>query len=817
MRSLSQILLFLFCCKALSGQAPVQHISDSLYRLSGERAEETVYLNTNKEVFELEEDLWFGATILHSQHLSPSDLSKTLYVELRSVEDDQMKLSAMYAIENGFTSGHLYLPDSLATGEYWLIGFTANSVRYKDEPIKSVRKILLKEEIVPHVLIQTSFDKEYYINSDLVEGQVRLLSPGGEPVINAKTVISLKEGRKVIDRLRARSDSTGRLDFNLKHKTSVTRLSLSVRMEHQGHQERFDRTIPYDKHRKVQFRFLPEGGNLVAGLSNYVAFKAVDASGYPLDIKKGILLADGEPVTEFKSEHDGMGKFSLFAKPDVDYSVSIVDPPIDSVIEFSEVLNSGVQLSLQQKSKEYLTFGVVQSTDFPLDSVHLMLKQRGVPLRLASGKMKPNGLLLKVPIDQIPQGIVEATLYDRDHRPVAERLVFVGLDKQLEVTVSVSEEMFGVKEKVRLKVSVKDQDGEPVQSVLSLSAIDEMYESPYAETNVLSHFMLSNELKGNIHEPAYYFDKSHAEAPQHLDLLMLTQGWRSYSWNEQELKAQAEKEPLPMVDYVMGRVILKSLTARARKAGVQEVQIISGGGAIVTRTDSLGRFPIIPEFLASSAGSDIVMKVDGQDGVQMSFTTAFDHTEANRSLDRLFYPLKASMSEERNWHKLPQGTAAAKEVMGVEVVDSKQEYGSFNGQNGRYEGNPGDYVCHYNILNCRNHKFGSAPIPGAVYRFGGRMIVYELPGRIEQANTFKAYYKVPGFYQPDYDEKPDEKLIPDFRNTLLWEPNVFTNEKGEAELNFFTSDIRSVFNGKAEGMGANGQFGLVKFKLVVLK
>lgn len=817
MRSLSQILIFIFCSQVLNGQEFVQNISDSLYKLSEQRAVETVYLNTNKEVFELGEDLWFGATVLHSQQLKPSALSKTLYVELRSAENEGMKLTAMYALENGFANGHLYLPDSLTTGEYWLIGFTTNSVKYGDDTIKSVRKILLKDEIVPHVLVQTDFDKEYFDNYDLVSGGVRLLSPAGEPVINAKTVISLKEGRKVIDRLRTRSDSIGRLNFSFKHKSSVARLSLSVRMDHDGQEERFDRPIPYDKRRKVQLQFLPEGGNLVAGLSNYVVFKAVDVAGFPLNIQKGILLADGEPVTEFKTEHDGMGRFSMFAKPDVDYTVTIVEPPIDSVFQFSKVLRSGIQLSLQRQTREALTFGVTQSMDFPLDSVHLMIKQRGMPLQLASGKMKSSGLLLEVPLEKIPQGIVEATLYNQDHRPVAERLVFVGLDKQLEVTVSVNEPMFGVKEKVELKVSVKDEDEKPVQAVLSMSAIDEMYESPYAETNILSHFMLSNELKGNIHEPAYYFDRSNPEAAKHLDLLMLTQGWRSYSWNEHELKAQAEKEPLPLVDYVIGRVMLKSLTARARKAGVQEVQIISGGGAIVTRTDSLGRFPIIPEFLASSAGSDIVLKVDGQDAVDMSFVTAFDHTEQNRNVERLFYPLKENLKEERNWNKLPQGTAAAKEVMGVEVVDTKQEYGSFNGQNGRYEGNPGDYVCHYNILNCRNHKFGAAPIPGAMYRFGARMIVYELPGRIKQANTFKAYYKVPGFYQPDYDEKPKERLIPDFRNTLLWEPNVFTDENGEAELSFFTSDIRSVFNGRAEGMGANGQFGVVKFKLVVLK
>lgn len=817
MRSLTQLLVLLLFCNVLNAQENIGAISDSLYRLSLNRPVESVYLSTNKEVFEAGEDLWFGGTVLHAQHLTPSALSKTLYVELRSSEDDKSTLREMYALDNGFTTGHLYLPDSLASGEYWLIGFTANSIKYADGKVKSVRKILIRDEIVPHVLIQADLDQEYFEASDPVKGQVRLLTPAGEPVVDAKVVVTLRSGRKVEDRLRARSDSTGRLSFNFRHKTTVPKLSLSVKMDHDGHEETFNRSIPYDKSKRVQLQFLPEGGNQVAGLSNYVAFKAVDEGGMPIDIKKGIVFADGNMAVQFSSDHDGMGKFSMFARPKADYTVRIVDPPIDSVFQFRKIQSSGIQLSLQRHTDEYLTFGVIQSADLVMDSVHLMVKQRGMPFWLASAKAKANGLLLKVPIDKLPQGIVEATLYDSQHRPVAERLVFIGLDKHLHITATVNQDLFGVKERVKLSLNVKDQNGKPVASVLSLSAIDEVFESPFAEMNIVSHFMLANDLRGDIHEPAYYFDEKNPEAAAHLDLLMLTQGWRSYAWNENELQTLKKQNTLPLVDYVVGKVLPKSLTAKRRKAKFQEVQVISGAGAVIITTDSLGEFPLVPEFLAASAGSDVVLNMESQENVKMSFITAFDHTEALRSADRLSYPSKVTKREGRNWNKLPQGTAAAKEVIGVEVVDTKEKYGLYNGQSGVFQGSPGDYVCHYNILNCRNHRFGSAPIPGAMYRFKGRTIVYELPDMVKHPNTFKAYYKVPGFYQPDYDEQPKEKLIPDFRNTLLWEPNVFTDENGEAELSFFTSDIRSVFNGRVEGMGANGQFGIVKFKLVVLK
>ena len=40
---------------------------------------------------------------------------------------------------------------------------------------------------------------------------------------------------------------------------------------------------------------------------------------------------------------------------------------------------------------------------------------------------------------------------------------------------------------------------------------------------------------------------------------------------------------------------------------------------------------------------------------------------------------------------------------------------------------------------------------------------------------------------------------PDARNTLLWQPSIDTDEKGEATISFYCSDINTEFIGVVEG------------------
>ena len=66
-------------------------------------------------------------------------------------------------------------------------------------------------------------------------------------------------------------------------------------------------------------------------------------------------------------------------------------------------------------------------------------------------------------------------------------------------------------------------------SNLSISVTDAMVETD-SSTHIASELLLSTELKGYIHNPSYYFTDTSAKRIHHLDLVMLTHGWRRFKW-----------------------------------------------------------------------------------------------------------------------------------------------------------------------------------------------------------------------------------------------------------------------------------------------
>lgn len=62
------------------------------------------------------------------------------------------------------------------------------------------------------------------------------------------------------------------------------------------------------------------------------------------------------------------------------------------------------------------------------------------------------------------------------------------------------------------------------------------------------------------------------------------------------------------------------------------------------------------------------------------------------------------------------------------------------------------------------------------------------------------------FSYPDY-ASPDKRQshIPDFRNTLYWNPSVKTDKEGKAEVEFWSSDFRSDYEISVQGFNGNGE------------
>ena len=68
------------------------------------------------------------------------------------------------------------------------------------------------------------------------------------------------------------------------------------------------------------------------------------------------------------------------------------------------------------------------------------------------------------------------------------------------------------------------------------------------------------------------------------------------------------------------------------------------------------------------------------------------------------------------------------------------------------------------------------------------------------------------FYSPKYDvANSSSKRLPDFRNVLIWEPNIVMDKTGGAQINFYSSDRKGKYMGVVEGISQNGLAGSTRF------
>jgi hypothetical protein len=74
------------------------------------------------------------------------------------------------------------------------------------------------------------------------------------------------------------------------------------------------------------------------------------------------------------------------------------------------------------------------------------------------------------------------------------------------------------------------------------------------------------------------------------------------------------------------------------------------------------------------------------------------------------------------------------------------------------------------------------------------------------------------FYSPKYTSSSHETFFPDLRKTIYWDPNVITDEKGEAVVSFYTSESKSnSYLVIVQGTDLKGNLGVLYQPLVIRK
>ena len=282
---------------------------------------------------------------------------------------------------------------------------------------------------------------------------------------------------------------------------------------------------------KTRVEFFPEGGVLVNGLNSKIAFKATNGSGMPVFVK-GFLLNDKNKILDtLKVAHDGMGIIQLKPVAGENYQLSWTDENAQKgTTPITPPQKEGVILKVSMDNeKAYAQVERTLNVPKNYKKLKLLVHQNqhilyNVDFNGEERQVQKAGL----PIDELPTGIVQFSLFTEDWFPLAERIVLVN-NRLHEFNAKVSVALTNLNKRGKNVIEVLVTD--TASTNMSVSITDASIVMP-EQQNIYSDFLLSNDIRGKVFNPAYYFSSDADSVAAHLDLVMLSNGWRKFDWDK---------------------------------------------------------------------------------------------------------------------------------------------------------------------------------------------------------------------------------------------------------------------------------------------
>ena len=285
------------------------------------------------------------------------------------------------------------------------------------------------------------------------------------------------------------------------------------------------------KKANINIDFYPEGGHLGLGMMNRVAFKATDKAGKSIDITGRVTNAEGEILTQFATAHDGMGSFDIQVTGQEEVEITYEDKT--KKFDLPKALESTYTMRVNNLNQKLVGINISKSPELAPESLGLVVNCRNKPCIFNVIKVEDASLQIPISKTQLSTGVHSITLFKANGEILAERLFFVSQPQAIELKILNDSAQYKPLQEINIALALKNAQGHTTPSNLSVAIKDASSSGvgTYKE-DIRSHFLLSSDLKGYIHNVNYYFEKNDISHRYALDLLMMTQGWRSYTWKQ---------------------------------------------------------------------------------------------------------------------------------------------------------------------------------------------------------------------------------------------------------------------------------------------
>lgn len=860
-RSITVLLGVLLYFSSLSAQT-MQDTIIANFSLMERIPKEKLYLHLDKPFYGAGEKIWFKGYLVNAITHQDNAQSNFIITELINRSDSIVERKKIRRDSLGFHNAFT-LPATLPAGDYYLRGYS-NWMLNEDPDFFFSRNIKIGNSIDNTIVSSIEYQQE---DDTHYTAKIKFTSNVQAVFENTTIKYLYLENGKIKNKGKKKTDENGWISISLPDlKSPVAR---RIEVEFDDPQYIYKRTFHLPVFTNdFDVKFFPEGGALINIPHQNVAFKAQGADGFSKEIEGFLFNSKGDTLTNFRSEHNGMGIFTMNPVNNETYYVTVrTNDSITKRFDLPAIEPKGISIAMSHYKQEIrYEIQKTEATEWP-QKLFLLAHTRGKLAILQP--INPKRTFGKMNDSLFTEGITHFMLIDEQGNALSERLIFVPDHKPNQWQITADQPTYGKREKVSLQIAAKDNEGNPVEGTFSVSITDRKSIQPDSlADNILSNLLLTSDLKGYVEDPTYYFLNQDARTLRSIDYLMMTHGWRRHKM-ENVLRTPS----LNFTNYIE-----KGQTISGRIMGFFGANVKKGPICVLapkyniiatTETDEKGQFIVNTSFRDSTtflvqartkkgfAGVDILMDppqypVATHKAPYFNGATTFMEDYLMNTRDQYY------MEGGMRVYNLKEVTVTAKR----ERPSSKSIYtggiNTYTVEEDRLQGYgqtafdaasrlPSVTITNGSEIHIRNNSEPAIiVIDDIVYEdasdilkdiqvsdmssisllrgadavilgpraSGGAVVITlkdprNLPARPAQGiitYTPLGYSESVEFYHPTYDT-PEKKNAQrsDFRSTVYWNPELRLDAEGKATIEYYTPDSTAPEDIIIEGVDKNGK------------
>ena len=860
-RSITVLLGVLLYFSSLSAQT-MQDTIIANFSLMERIPKEKLYLHLDKPFYGAGEKIWFKGYLVNATTHQDNSQSNFIITELINRSDSIVERKKIRRDSLGFHNAFT-LPATLPAGDYYLRGYS-NWMLNEDPDFFFSRNIKIGNSIDNTIVSSIEYQQE---DDTHYTAKIKFTSNVQAVFENTTIKYLYLENGKIKNKGKKKTDENGWISISLPDLKSPAARRIEV--EFDDPQYIYKRTFHLPVFTNdFDVKFFPEGGALLSIPHQNVAFKAQGADGFSKEVEGFLFNSKGDTLTNFRSEHNGMGIFTMNPVDNETYYVTVrTNDSITKRFGLPAIEPKGISIAMSHYKQEIrYEIQKTEATEWP-QKLFLLAHTRGKLAILQP--INPKRTFGKMNDSLFTEGITHFMLIDEQGNALSERLIFVPDHKPNQWQITTDQPTYGKREKVSLQITAKDSEGNPVEGTFSVSITDRKSIQPDSlADNILSNLLLTSDLKGYVEDPAFYFLNQDARTLRSIDYLMMTHGWRRHKM-ENVLRTPS----LNFTNYIE-----KGQTISGRIMGFFGANVKKGPICVLapkyniiatTETDEKGQFIVNTSFRDSTtflvqartkkgfAGVDILMDppqypVATHKAPYFNGATTFMEDYLMNTRDQYY------MEGGMRVYNLKEVTVTAKR----ERPSSKSIYtggiNTYTVEEDRLQGYgqtafdaasrlPSVTITNGSEIHIRNNSEPAIiVIDDIVYEdasdilkdiqvsdmssisllrgadavilgpraSGGAVVITlkdprNLPARPAQGiitYTPLGYSESVEFYHPTYDT-PEKKNAQrsDFRSTVYWNPELRLDAEGKATIEYYTPDSTAPEDIIIEGVDKNGK------------